>query len=56
MIQSLHRVLFVAALAALCSGVFGQSPVTVNYLASTEDFANPERGFMQFTETSSGTA
>lgn len=31
----------------------GQSPPdgTVNYLPSTEDFANPERGFMQFTET-----
>ena len=26
---------------------------TVNYAPSTEDFANPERGFMQFTETNS---
>lgn len=31
----------------------GQSPPdgTVNYIPSTDDFANPERGFMQFTET-----
>jgi PKD repeat protein/photosystem II stability/assembly factor-like uncharacterized protein len=29
------------------------APGTVTYTPSTEDFANPERGFMQFTETHS---
>ncbi|MDO8368992.1 MAG: DUF4832 domain-containing protein [Saprospiraceae bacterium] len=54
MIRSFPSQLLFAILLTLRLTVFGQPSVTVNYIPSTEDFANPERGFMQFTETSSG--
>ncbi len=38
----------------ICEYTINGTKSTVYYDASTEDFANPERGFMQFTETSSG--
>ncbi len=52
MIQSVLRFLLCILFHVFASSAIGQ-PVTVTYNASTEDFANPERGFMQFTETSS---
>ncbi|MBC7775251.1 MAG: DUF4832 domain-containing protein [Phycisphaerae bacterium] len=52
MIHSYFRLLLFCGLSFLGSSAFAQ-PVTVNYTPSTQDFANPERGFMQFTETTS---
>ncbi len=52
MIRSHVRLLLHIAFLFPGLSAIGQ-PVTINYTPSTEDFANPERGFMQFTETSS---
>jgi len=38
---------------AVCNYSINGKKSTVNYTTLTEDFANPERGFMQFTETTS---
>ncbi|NUO00608.1 MAG: DUF4874 domain-containing protein [Saprospiraceae bacterium] len=37
-----------------CLPATAQQPVMVSYTPSAADFVNPERGFMRFTETTSG--